>query len=188
MIARNGTLQGLTVIVLLVFCFTDCGVSGATTRPIVSGEACSDGDITSDTVGPCPRHYWRCENGTKHYSMCVGGVINNQTGKCVPYTKECSDPGVTARTFTSRSKRQTGVLDNCLRFYECPSDLKRIFVYPDWTNANCDSYIACVNGALLLSSCLRDGYTHYNPVRSSCEDFASNTNICVHRLNTVFGS
>ncbi|CAG5136720.1 unnamed protein product, partial [Candidula unifasciata] len=94
---------------------------------------------------------------------------------------------VTERTFTSRFKRQAAA-NNCLRSYFCPADLKRVFIYPDWINRDCDSYIVCVAGKLLVSSCKRDNYTFYNPIRLSCEDIPSPTNMCVQRLNTVLSS
>ncbi|KAH9505428.1 hypothetical protein Btru_057261 [Bulinus truncatus] len=85
------------------------------------------------------------------------------------------------RAFTGRRKRE--VLD-CNKSFYCPSDLTNIFIYPDWSNTACDSYVVCFRGTLLVSSCKTDGYKYYNPRRLSCEEVSSQSNTCLYRLNT----
>ncbi|BFZ16288.1 hypothetical protein BsWGS_19327 [Bradybaena similaris] len=98
----------IILIFLQVFGF-DC----ISTPRTVGAIPCSDGAVARLNNGNlCDREYQRCEDGSWRRSKCVGGVPNNATRECVPYTAECPDPGVTERTFTSRSKRQASAADS----------------------------------------------------------------------------
>lgn len=171
----------LTTVALLFV----CGVYCQTRPPIFGNQGCSNNAVALANPDPCSRQYYRCENNAWLTAMCVGGVINNLTGVCVPRTNECPDPGLTVRTYTTRHRRQAISADNCLRTYACPANLQRVVIYPDWVNTSCDTYVVCANGSLVLSSCKVDGYSFYNPARLSCEESASSTNTCVYRTNTV---
>lgn len=85
-LAVSGLTETISTFILGVDCIS---------TPLTAGAIpCSDGAVARLNSGdPCDREYQRCEDGSWRRSKCVGGVPNNATRECVPYTAECPDPG-----------------------------------------------------------------------------------------------
>ncbi|KAK0069855.1 hypothetical protein Bpfe_001032 [Biomphalaria pfeifferi] len=144
-------------------------------------DECFHGDLRPfDTIN-CSRTYELCEHGKWAKAMCVGTVFNTTNLRCVPYSHTCPENGFLEKTFSGRTKRAT---DDCSRSFTCPKTITNMFIYPDWSNTACDSYVVCFREQTLVGSCKSDGYNYYNPRRLSCENIDSMSNTCLHRLST----
>ncbi|XP_059158473.1 uncharacterized protein LOC131942605 [Physella acuta] len=150
---------------------------------------CTDNEIQAvDPYSSCSTEYRVCEQNVFRRAMCVNGYINLATKRCEPSKSQCPDLAIADKAFGNfglRKKRQATVPD-CTRSFLCPADMTNVFIYPDWQNRNCDSYVVCWSGELIIASCKADNYTYYNPNRLSCEETASPSNTCVFREYTIF--
>ncbi|KAK3794656.1 hypothetical protein RRG08_003799 [Elysia crispata] len=142
--------------------------------------ACMEGEIIH--TGICSSEYKTCEGGRWNAAICAVGIFDGDTKTCVPSSPKC--PEITRKKRSLRKKRQAQSvgLTDCSVSFMCPADLRRQFVYPYWSS--CDSYVLCESGRLSLVSCKFRDYNYYNPRKLSCEQFASESNTCVFRLNT----
>ncbi|RUS84235.1 hypothetical protein EGW08_007987 [Elysia chlorotica] len=173
---KMGSAAVLALILALVF-------PALAAQDGVTGEqgTCTDGEIVHTET--CSSEYKTCEEGRWNAAICAVGIFDNDTNSCVPSTPKCPEKAVRQKR-SLRMRRQIQPVDqtDCSVSFMCPADLTRQFVYPYWSS--CDSYIQCEFGRLSIVSCKFSDYNYYNARKLSCEQFASQSNTCVFRINT----
>ncbi|CAL1529531.1 unnamed protein product [Lymnaea stagnalis] len=169
-------MPGLSYLLLAAF------IASLTYQEVHGQIECYGHQVKVNSAESCPVVYNVCERNRWAEAMCVGTFFNRTSGRCEPFNNRCPGDEFKERMFTGRKKRSVTPVD-CSRSYDCPKSLTN-FVFPDWENRNCDSYVYCSAGVLMISSCKIDGYLYYNPRRSSCENVTSTFNTCLMRGGT----
>ncbi|GFO23091.1 hypothetical protein PoB_004959600 [Plakobranchus ocellatus] len=146
--------------------------------------SCLEGVVKN--VQACSREYRICQEGRWNAAICAVGIFDPDVNTCVLSHPRCPIAKFSPQQRRSLTvERQTRINQqpaDCSFSYACPSNLTAPFVYPYWDS--CDSYILCDRGVLSILSCRFQNYNYYNPRTMSCEEFATQTNTCVYRLDT----
>lgn len=178
---------------------TVCVVASFFAATVLAQDPCTAGEAgTARQVNElaCSKNYEVCRTNYWRTCSCVLGSFNLQEGKCDRFPSNCPDTevqtyypetlngrkkrsaenNVTSVILESRTKRQAV---SCPSVYDCPSNINKVIVYPDWEQSSCNTFNLCYRGQLKKSNCNENFY--YNPRLLSCEQYPALTNACVWR-------